>query len=243
MSEREIDRLISEAREQRQKREFQKALKTIEKALEIAKELPEIQRKAKEGEIYHMEGTILYWMGKQYRDRGKIEEAFEINEKAIRLRKEDPIGSAYSIWQRFMYARELGKRDIDTDEIRISQERAYKVAFRLRDLQRIGDFLQNLVFLLQSEAEQQIDAERKRAKLIEAIEKYSNLLFIRQLAGDKRGEAMTLDRQAECCLSLAVLDLTEATKIYKEREDGEGLRRVEERKRDFLRFSLRKGQQ
>jgi len=241
MSERkiEIDRLIGEAREQRRREEFEKALATIEEALKIAKELPEIQRKTEEGKIYDMKGRILYWMGKQYRDRGKIEEAFEINEKAIELRREDPIGYAYSIWQRFIYAREMGKR-VDIDEIRISQERAYKVARELRDLQRIGDFLHNLAFLLQSEAEQQIDPEIERAKLIKAIEKYSNLLFIRKLAGDKKGQAVTLDRQAECCLRLAVLDLKEATDIYKEREDKEGLKRIEERKRDFLRFSLRK---
>jgi len=237
MSERkiEIDRLIGEAREQRRKGEFQKALKTIEEALKIAKELPEIQR----GEIYNMKGRVLYWMGKTQRDQEKIKEAFEVNEKAIELRREDPIGYAYSIWQRFIYAREMGKR-VDIDEIRISQERAYKVARELRDLQRIGDFLHNLAFLLQSEAEQQIDPEIERAKLIKAIEKYSNLLFIRKLAGDKKGQAVTLDRQAECCLRLAVLDLKEATDIYKEREDKEGLKRIEERKRDFLRFSLRK---
>jgi len=235
MSEREIDRLIAEAREQRRKGEFQKALKTIEEALKIAKELPEVQR----GEIYNMKGRVLYWMGKKQRDQEKIKEAFEVNEKAIELRREDPIGYAYSIWQRFIYAREMGKR-VDIDEIRISQERAYKVARELRDLQRIGDFLHNLAFLLQSEAEQQIDPEIERAKLIKAIEKYSNLLFIRKLAGDKKGQAVTLDRQAECCLRLAVLDLKEATDIYKEREDKEGLKRIEERKRDFLRFSLRK---
>ena len=235
MSEREIDRLIAEAREQRRKGEFQKALKTIEEALKIAKELPEVQR----GEIYNMKGRVLYWMGKTQRDQEKIKEAFEVNEKAIELRREDPIGYAYSIWQRFIYAREMGKR-VDIDEIRISQERAYKVARELRDLQRIGDFLHNLAFLLQSEAEQQIDPEIERAKLIKAIEKYSNLLFIRKLAGDKKGQAVTLDRQAECCLRLAVLDLKEATDIYKEREDKEGLKRIEERKRDFLRFSLRK---
>jgi len=111
---------------------------------------------------------------------------------------------------------------VDIDEIRISQERAYTKAVALRDFSRVGDFSHNLIFLLELEADEEIDPERKRARLIEAIKKYEDLLLIRRLAGDKRGEAMTLDRQAECSLKLAKVDLNEATKIYTQTEDKEG---------------------
>jgi len=231
----EIDKLIAKAREQRRREEFQGALETIEKALKITEELPEDQRREKKGEVYDMKGRILYHMGKQYEDRAKIEKAFEINEKAIELRASDLtiVGYAYSMWQRFIYSRALGKK-VDVEKIRISQKRAYQVALVSGDLQRVGDFSHNLAFLLQIEAEEQIDPDRKRVKFEEAIIEYRKALLFRQLAGDKRGQAMTLDQQAECCLKLALLNLTEATKIYEERGDKEGLRRVEERKRYFL---------
>ena len=137
------------------------------------------------------------------------------------------------MWQRYMYNREL-KTKVNNEEIKRSQEKAHQIALNQKDIQKVGDFSQNLAFLTQNEGEDEKDPVRKKSKFKEAIEKYTDLLLVRQLAGDERGKAMTLDRRAECQLNLAKLDLDEAAKIYQERGDKEGLERIKERKNILL---------
>ena len=212
----EIDRLIVKARKLRRKEEFQQAEEESQQALALIKEVLKIVKRLPEEQRVEF---CIEW--KRYlRIGGKLKKLGDKRKSNwIEKKKSNRLCllnvAAFYICQRTW-------QKVDIDEIRISQERAYTKAVALRDFSRVGDFSHNLIFLLELEADEEIDPERKRARLIEAIKKYEDLLLIRRLAGDKRGEAMTLDRQAECSLKLAKVDLNEATKIYTQTEDKEG---------------------
>ncbi len=180
----EIDKLIMTANSLRMKGEYDQALNLLNEAEKIAKELRNDMRKRAMGDISHHKARTLQAMGR-YK-----ESLIEI-EKAIRLRRKDPIQRVYSMFQRYILKTYAGMK-ILSKEAKETEKALLAAIVESEDAKQIGDFFQNLAYI-----------EQKYRSVHKAILFYKTAMIFREEANDERGKAMTQARLAECYNQLA----------------------------------------
>lgn len=173
----EIEKLVKKADELRIKGKFKESLNLLNKAEEKAKFLSE--NKSLMGLIRHYQGRVLQAME-------KYNEALEKLEEAIKLRKEDPIQRAFSVFQKYICADYAGV-PITEGEIGKTKMALLELILATQNIKELGIGFQNLAYI-----------EEKVGKITKAILFYKMTEVLRRETDDKRGLAMTWARLGEC---------------------------------------------
>ncbi len=172
-----IEKSVKKADKLRIKGEFKESLNLLNKTEEKAKFLS--GDKSLMGLIRHYQGRVLQAME-------KYNEALEKLEEAIRLRKEDPIQLAFSVFQKYICADYAGI-SISEGKIEKTKMVLLELILATQNVKELGIGFQNLAYI-----------EEKAGKITKAIWFYKITEVLRREADDKRGLAMTWARLGEC---------------------------------------------
>ncbi|MBZ9571823.1 tetratricopeptide repeat protein [Patescibacteria group bacterium] len=178
-AEQAIREIVNQAIELQHKGEWEKGLKLLKEAQEKTKLLPEDKAKPLRGLIRHYQGRILQAMG-------KYDEAVERLKTAIELRKEDPIGYSYSMFQLYI-CKDYGGILISPEEVKETKIALWELIDASQNPKEIGDAFQNLAYV-----------ESKQGEIRKAIWLYQVTEVFRGIANDQRGFGLTWARLGEC---------------------------------------------
>lgn len=179
MKEKDIREIITQAVEFQRKGERDKGLELLQEAEEKLKLFSKNISEPLKGLIRHYQGRILQAMGKYDAAEEKLHEA-------LGIRKEDPIGYAYSLFQLYIcrnYAGEI----ISPGMIGRTKKSLWELANSSNDPKQIGDAFQNLAYI-----------EFTEKVVNKATWFYHVAEVFRGIADDQRGLAMTQARLGEC---------------------------------------------
>jgi len=213
-----IGQLIGQARELRNKKEYLKSFQTLEEAKTIVNETKFTIKEVREfyAEICQVKATIYQRQGDFSAAEKELRRALDQQEKISDIK-----GIAYTTFQFFILSVLRGEpNSIWWDKATQSTV----AALLLPDLaeEHRGNFLHNLAFLSQSISD-----------YYNALDTYRSALVCRQKARDKRGEALTYARMAECYLALgdfksAIQYAEHAKTIFEELEDFQRIDQLDE---------------
>lgn len=179
MKEKDIREMIDQAVEFQRKGECDKGLDLLREAEEKLKLFDKNISEPLKGLIRHYQGRILQAMGKYDAAEEKLQEAVEI-------RKEDPIGHAYSLFQLYI-CRNYAEQMVSPIMIGRTKRALWELANSSNDPKQIGDAFQNLAYI-----------EFTEKVVNKATWFYHVAEVFRGIANDQRGLAVTQARLGEC---------------------------------------------
>ncbi len=178
----EFEEMINRAMELQRKGEYGKSLKILKEA----EEKPASFSTLPIDEINLLHGLICHHQGRILQAMGKFNEAIEKLQKAIELRKGDPVQYGYSIFQLYICKDYAGIK-ISDREVRDTTIALLKMADASNDSKQLGDIFQNLAYIKQ-----------KQENTEQAVWFYQIAEMFRVIAKDERGLNLTWARLAEC---------------------------------------------
>lgn len=174
-----VREMVNEAAKLQRKGEWEEGLKLLREAEKRTESLSENEAKPLKGLIWHYRGRIAQAMG-QYN------EAVARLEDAILIRKGDPIGYGYSVFQLFI-CKDYAGYPISLLEIDGTKRALLEMVDASKNPQEIGDVSQNLAYI-----------EQRKGDIEKAIWFYQVAETFRGIANDQRGFALTWARLGEC---------------------------------------------
>ena len=213
MKEKDIREIINQAVEFQRKGEGDKGLNLLQEAEEKLELFDKNISEPLKGLIRHHQGRILQAMEKYDAAEEKLQEAVEI-------RKEDPIGYAYSLFQLYICRNYAGQM-ISPVMIGRTKKALWELANSTNDPKQIGDAFQNLAYI-----------EFTEKVVNKATWFYHVAEVFRGIANDQRGLAMTQARLGECYKATGSIEKAEeygkkALEYFEKVGDVERIQQVE----------------